>query len=308
MPGSNRYGRVALGIGLLSFAAVAPAQQTNTPPRVMTVQDLLRLPSPPPDHRIPYGDDPLQFGDLRLPEGEGPHPVAVVIHGGCWLAQYDIGHIGSLLEALRQAGVATWALEYRRVGNPGGGWPGTFQDIARGTDHLRVVAREHPLDLGRVLVVGHSAGGHLALWVAARHRLPKHSPLFSPNPLPVQGVLSLAGVADLRRRAQEKVCGDAIPRLMGGLPAEVPQRYEQASPIALLPLGVPQILLYGAHDRIVPARFGSPYEAAARRAGDPARAIVLEDAGHFELVAPHTSAWKTVKEAVLALLAGDPRP
>ena len=134
--------------------------------QLMTSNDLDHLVAPPAEARISYGDDALQFGELRLPDGPGPHPVAIVIHGGCWLGEFDLTHIGTLAEALNEEGIAAWVIEYRRIGNPGGGWPGTFEDVARGADHLRKIAKEHPLDLDRVIAVGHSAGGHLALWLA----------------------------------------------------------------------------------------------------------------------------------------------
>src|SRR5262245_60200302 len=131
----------------------------------------------------------MQFGELRLPGGDGPHPVVIAIHGGFWKAAYGLDHIGPVCEALAGAGVATWNLEYRRIGNPGGGWPGTLEDVALGAGHLREIAGEHRLDLKRVVVVGHSAGGHLALWLAGRGR---------SRDMPLRGVVSLAGVADLR--------------------------------------------------------------------------------------------------------------
>ena len=119
---------------------------------LISVQEALRWPNPEPLARIPYGDDPLQFGDLRLPPGDGPHPVVVVIHGGCWRSDFNLDYIGAFSDALTRSGVATWTLEYRRVGDPGGGWPGTLQDVASGVDHLRSVARDHPLDLDRVII------------------------------------------------------------------------------------------------------------------------------------------------------------
>ena len=188
-------------------------------PELIGVEELQALPNPEPTARIPYGDDPLQFADLRLPPGGGPHPVVVVIHGGCWRAQYNIDHIGAFSDALTGAGVATWAVEYRRVGNPGGGWPGTFQDIGAAVDHLRQVALEHPIDLGRVVATGHSAGGHLVLWLAARAKIGDEA-LRGGDPLPLQGVVSLAGVDDLRRALEEGVCDDMAAQLLGGSPAD----------------------------------------------------------------------------------------
>jgi acetyl esterase/lipase len=273
---------------------------------ILTVQDILALPVPPADYRIPYGSDPFEFGDLRLPAGERPHPVAIVIHGGCWRARYTLEHIGNLAAALARAGIATWSLEYRRLGNAGGGWPGSFEDVGRGADHLRVLAPRFSLDLSRVVVIGHSAGGHLALWLAARPQLPKESPLYSTDPLPLRGVVSLAGVADLNRAVAEGICGDVVRELLGGSPAEVPERYQQASPAELLPLGVPQRLVDGARDQIVPLRLDRAYEAAARERGDDVRLMVVEEAGHFEMIVPGSSAWPAVEGAVRSLVGLQP--
>ena len=138
---------------------------------LLSADDVVSMESPPADHRISYGDGALQFGRLRLPERRGPHPVVIFLHGGCWLSQYDISHAGLLEQGIADAGYAVWSLEYRRVGNVGGGWPGTFHDVAQGADHLLLLAAEYDLDLSRVVASGHSAGGHLALWLAARRAL-----------------------------------------------------------------------------------------------------------------------------------------
>ncbi len=270
-------------------------------PPLITVDDVLKLPNPAPDARIPYGSDPLQFGDLRLPKTRGPHAVVVVIHGGCWRSQYTIDHIGSFSDALTRDGLATWTIEYRRVGDPGGGWPGTFLDVGAGIDHLRRLCEEHPLDLGRVVVVGHSAGGHLALWAGARPKLTEAS-IRGSEPLAPKGVVSLAGVDNLRRALDDGVCDNMAAELLGGTPAEVPERYAVASPIELLPLGLPQHLVSGARDPVVPEAFGRAYSAAARDAGDEATLSVIPDAGHFELIAPSTAAWRQVKKAIWGIL------
>jgi acetyl esterase/lipase len=256
------------------------------------------------NHRIPYGEDPAQFGDLYLPEGEGPHPLAVVIHGGCWRAQYDLHPLGSMCAALRDQGVAVWNLEYRRLGN-GGGWPGTFEDVAAGVDFLRSLADRFALDLARIVAVGHSAGGHLALWLAGRHRLPVESPLYVADPLPVSGVVALAAIADLAAGARWNLCGTACVDLIGGHPDEFPDRYRQASPVELLPLGVPQWHLVGGHDEIVPPAFLEAHVAVAKQ-HDPVRLDILPRSAHFEVVFPSADSWPSVQSAILSLSRGEP--
>ncbi|MFQ5790816.1 MAG: alpha/beta hydrolase family protein [Acidobacteriota bacterium] len=294
----SRFRFTALTL-LLAFdpGAIAGAQS-----KFLTAEDIAEWPSPPTEHRIPYGNDPLQFGELRLPEGPGPHPVAVVVHGGCWLARWDIQHIGRLAQALTDAGLATWTLEYRRIGNPGGGWPGTFQDIAHGADHLLTLAKDHALDLNRVLAVGHSAGGQFVLWLAARHRIPEGSPLHSKDALRLRGALALAAAPDLALAHRKGVCDNVIDKLMGGSPEEVPDRYRQGSPIEMIPLGVPQILVNGAHD--LPRRLAAVegYAQAARDAGDSVQVITAEDSAHFEVIAPDSSTWPMVRDAALSLV------
>jgi pimeloyl-ACP methyl ester carboxylesterase len=226
--------------------------------QLLRPQDVNNLPAAPADHRIRYGSDPLQFADLRLPTGKGPFPVAVIIHGGCWMKFADLQNTAPMSDALRHAGLATWNIEYRRVDNIGGGWPGTFNDVAAAVDHVKKIAKTYELDLTQVIVIGHSAGGHLALWAAARHRLPKNSPLFVEKPLRVRGAVDLAGPVNLRSfpaAHQKEVCGDVpITKLVGGLPSEVAQRYRDASPAELLPLGVKQIFSI----LLEPARRGRP--------------------------------------------------
>ena len=263
--------------------------------------EVLALKAPPADARIAYGPRPQQFGELWLPQGPGPHPVAIVIHGGCWSSEYGEGHIRPVCAALARAGVAAWCLEYRRVGDEGGGWPGTFEDVARGADHLRVIAPARGLDLTRAVAVGHSAGGHLALWLAGRARLPAADPLRGPAPLPLRGVVALAPIPDLARAASEHVCGNAVPDLLGGTPQAQPARYGTASPMALLPLGVPQEIVHGRADRIVPIGLSEAYVAAARGKGDTAHLVAVEGAGHFDVIAPTSKAWTAVEQAVGAL-------
>jgi acetyl esterase/lipase len=268
----------------------------------MTSRDLLALPQPAADETIAYGSEPQQFGELRLPKGPGPHPVVVVIHGGCWQAPWGLDHVRSFCSDLTGEGLASWSLEYRRLGDPGGGWPGTLEDVARGADHLRHVARKHPLDPDRVVAIGHSAGGHLALWLAGRHRLPADAALGGGSPLPLRGVVSLAGVPDLREGARRRVCGDAIPRLLEGPPEERGERLRLGSPVELLPLGLPQHLVCGNLDEIVPPELSTLYADAARRAGDTVVVDVVEGAGHFELVRPGSVAWPVIVEGLRRLV------
>jgi acetyl esterase/lipase len=260
---------------------------------------------------VAYGSGAEQFGDLRLPAGPGPFPVIVVIHGGCWVSRFaTLQSTAAIADDLRDAGVATWNIEYRRLDQPGGGWPGTFLDVAAAVDHLRVLATQHPLDLERVVVTGHSAGAHLALWAAARRKLPRDSPLFRPDPLSPRAAVALGGPGDLADFStyDRSICGaPVISQLMGGTQDDVPERYAHGSPIRLLPLGVPQVLVVGDADGVMPARSRDAYIAAARQAGDRARSVVVPDAGHFEVIAPTSPAWLAVRSALLSEVGQSPR-
>jgi acetyl esterase/lipase len=274
----------------------------------MTPGDLQALPRRPPTHRESYGTDASQHGELRLPSRPGPHPVAVLIHGGCFKAAYaDSRDLAPMGDTLAAEGIATWNVEYRRVGHDGGGWPGTYLDVGRAVDHLRVLAGEHDLDLSRVVVVGHSAGGHLAMWTAARSRLSPASPLYTPDPLPIRGVVNLAGPMDLTANitGYQTLCRDSvITQLMGGAPATVPDRYAQASAISQLPLGVPQVVVIGDHEDFVPRPVADAYVRAATAAGDSIRMLVLPRTGHFEIAMPTTAAWAPIAAAIRSLLDG----
>ncbi len=308
LAGSSAAAPVA-ALVLMSFAGTAlwPAPLANKVEQKadpITWHEVQALPRPAADHRIEYGDGEFRFGELRLPTGDGPFPVVVLIHGGCWLAEFDLDYMASTGAALVDDGVAIWTLEYRRIGNPGGGWPGTFEDVARGVDHLRVLAQRFPLDLDRVVLAGHSAGGHLALWLAARHVLPEASPLYAPDPLGVRGVVSLAGITDLvSYGAGPRDCNAAVARLIGGSPDEFPRRYVDGNPAALLPLGIPTRLVQGGLDPIVAVEQARDFRSAAEAKGDDSRLLLIEGAGHFDLTAPSTAAWPTVRKAILELLA-----
>lgn len=291
---------MAVALGGAALIAIGAAAQQRLGPR-----DVDALPSKPADTKIPYGKDDVQFGELRLPKGAGPFPVAIVIHGGCWVTKFaTLQNTAALSDALRDAGIATWNVEYRRLDSPGGGWPGTFADIAAAADIVRDIARDHPLDLSRVVAVGHSAGAHLALWAAARSRLPKSSPLYNESPLKLRAAVALGGPGDLRsfRAYDEKICGSqVIDQLMGGSPEEHPDRYAQGSPAELLPLGVHQVLIVGVNDGVMPPPEREMYVAAATKNGDRAE-IVEVPGGHFEVTAPTSAAWPIVRDKLLEIL------
>lgn len=271
-----------------------------TEPSNLSWQDVQQRRLPPPGERLTYGPLPLQFGELRMPDGEGPHPVAVLVHGGCWLKDYDYQYFTHLGYALTELGYATWTIEYRRLGDEGGGWPHTFTDVALATDHLRRVALSYPLDLQKVVTIGHSAGGQLALWLAARHKLPQGSELHSANPLPIKAVIGLAPITDLDtyRVGPRDSCNASVERLLGGSPAKYPQRYLHASPMALLPLGVPQWLIQGGRDPIVPIESVQHYASSARVRGDRVKLLKQIHAGHFEPAMPELKTWEDLKLAL----------
>lgn len=247
--------------------------------------------------RIPYGSDPEQFGELRMPDATGEVPVIMIIHGGCWVSYYDLGLMDAMAEELAKEGFATWNVEYRRIGNPGGGWPGTFTDVALALKQLKELAKSYPLDLDNILVTGHSAGGHLALMLGAQHRLPTRSEIRVTGLPDIRGIVSLAGITDLKTYYAPAGCGSNTKGLMGGLPNEFPERYSEGSPINHLPLGVRQILVNGAIDNIVPLSHVTPYHISAIGKRDPVELVTVPDAGHFEVITPGSVAWGSVVKA-----------
>lgn len=279
----------------LPLALSAPAQTLTF------LQVLDRPDRPQPDQRLAYGDAPQQFGELWLPKGAGPHPVALMIHGGCWQSSLPGPELLAFqADALRSAGVAVWSISYRRVGHAGGGYPGTFQDVARGTDRLRTLAQRYPLDLRRLVATGHSAGGHLALWAAARPQLPATSPLKTAAPLPIPAVVAVAGIPDLAYASSNKLCGPSVDQLLGQAPTAA--NLQDTSPLALLPLQLPQALIHGGLDRIVPAAASTDYRAQATARGDAVEVVTLDDAGHFELIAPWTPAGAEVVRRIVGAI------
>ena len=295
-----------VALTLLACAGNQPAR------RMIQYSELTATPIAAADHRIAYGSDPLQVGELRLPGGADSVPLVVLIHGGCWRAQYDLKHVAAASAALAADGFATWTIEYRRVGDPGGGWPGTFDDISVAVDHVRALILQFPrIDSARVVLMGHSAGGQLALWAASRKQN-ELTGLFrsSRPPLPVAGVISLAGITDLiEYGATTTGCNGAVNPLMGGTSAVVPDRYRAVSPVERVPIGVPVHLIHGEADPIVPVAQSRKLLTRNRAAGGVTELRALPGVGHFDLVAPQAEAWTTVLRSLHSLtdVKGGPR-
>lgn len=261
------------------------------------------------DHRIHYGPGPYQFGDLWIPQTRSPLPLVVFFHGGWWKSEYDLSYAGSLCSALKEEGIATWSVEYRRVGETGGGWPATFQDAAAGFDYVATLGKNYPLDLSRVFTMGHSAGGHLAFWVAGRHHLDPDSDLYQPRPtVPLRGAISLAGAVDLRLAVD--LSGDAtfandkhqVFALMGGTPQGLPERYRAGNPGDLLPFQAPQLLIQGTEDDQIPLDLPARWADKSRRLGDRATVMIIPSADHDDVVDPGSGAWESVRQSVRKMI------
>ena len=280
------------------------------------MRDVLSRPAPPPDETVRYGAGPEQVASVWRPRcaALGAAPVVMFLHGGFWRTAYDRTHVGPLAVALAEAGFLVCAPEYRRTGagsgagsGVAGGWPATFDDIAAAVDVLPGVLSDlggPPREAGLV-VGGHSAGGHLALWAAARHRLPAGTPWHTsgsaPGLSPIRAVVALAAVSDLAAAYQQGLGNGAAGALMGGSPADHPDRYARADPAGLLPIGVPLWVLHGSRDDVVPADMSRSFADRARSAGDEVQWRELAGQDHFDLIDPESAAWDTVRGAF-----GDP--
>jgi acetyl esterase/lipase len=267
------------------------------------MSDILDRPLPPRGRVVRYGREPDQFAEVRFPPGEGPFPLLLVIHGGFWSAAHDLQHISHLCAALTSRGIVTCNLEYRRVGQAGGGWPGTFVDVANGAEHLRqLMSRDARVDMRRAAVIGHSAGGHLALWLGAKHRLPRDSVLRGGQSPWLTAVISLAGIADLSDAWSSQLGSGAVDKLIGGSPEQYPERYSEASPIRLLPTGLREVLIHGREDDAVPIAQSERFVQRARAVGDRATLLPLDGVGHMELIDPESGAWNVVARSTMEVL------
>jgi acetyl esterase/lipase len=257
--------------------------------------DLLTRERPEPTASIRYGDDQMQVVDLWLPEGDGPHPTVLMVHGGCWQTEIaDRRIMNWIAEDLRRRGMAVWNIDYRGVDRAGGGYPGTYLDAAAAADALREHAARHNLDIEPLVATGHSAGGHLALWLAARPKLPAGSPLRTANPLPIQSVVSLGGLQDLEEAARPpgSGCGtEVVEKIAGG-------RWEETSLPKLAPLGIRQVLVNGIEDRIIPAAYADIYRRKLEAKGDEVKVRMIHRTGHVELIAPESEAWGVAVEEI----------
>lgn len=256
-------------------------------------EDILNLPPPPPDKRVAYGSDPNQFIDLRFPSKphQGFMPLAINIHGGFWRAKYSLDHAGHLCAALSARGIATANVEYRRVGNEGGAWPGTFADIRSAHQFLLQKAHDYSFDPGRVIVIGHSAGGQLVVCLAAHEKA-------------VTRVISLAGVVNLQRAFELHLSNNAVVEFLRGTPSEVPDHYREADPMGLAIPQARQWLIQGSTDDVVPPSLSRDYVAAKQKRvpKEDVHLLEIEGAGHFDLIDPRSAAWQQVEETVARLL------
>ena len=301
-----------LAAGLAACAVETPPATAPEPaPELMKWPALLTRERPQPSTTIRYGEDQMQLVDLWLPDGKGPHPTVIMVHGGCWQTEIaDRRIMNWIAEDLRRRGIAVWNIDYRGVDREGGGYPGTFQDVAAAADALRAHAPAHKLDISPLVAIGHSAGGHLALWLAARRSakaaadnplIPRGSPLLAADPIRIDTAISLGGLQDLELAATPpgSGCGtEVIEKLVGPPTLSVRNVYADTSVPRLLPLGVRQVLINGMQDRIIPTHYATDYEAKAKAAGERVKVRMIDRTGHVELIAPETEAWNAAVEEI----------
>lgn len=289
----------AILLGAAFHASAAP----------MKLADYLALSGPAPSATLAYGPAPSQYAELFLPEGQGPFPVAVLVHGGCWTSKFGgITQLRNMAGALAARGIAVWNVEYRRVDEEGGGYPGMYLDMHAALELLAAQARERPLDLARIVAVGHSAGGQLVQWIAGRARIPHDSVLYRAQPLKIDRIVSLGGLADLRSEAAliKSSCDRDTAQLAGTPSATRPDVFVDTNAAELMPNGSHTWLVTGALDTISPPRVAHDYARRARRAGDRAEVVILPGASHYDEVAATSPAWPRVLETIERALAPAP--
>ena len=304
MPTSHfnaKFAVLGIAVALLSMTAAA---------QTLTFRHILeRVERPTPTHKIAYGKHADQYGELWLPAVVSQKlPVVVLIHGGCWRADLPGPELVAFLaDALRQRSVAVWSITYRRVGTKAANfspYPDTFLDVAAATEKLTEIADKYALDLKRVVTTGHSAGGHLALWIAARPRLPADSVLFAKQPLPILASVGIAALPDLQyaKAASAHACGNDTVDLLINTQERKDAAYLDTSVTPLLPLGMPQTLISGVYDGIAAPTHALRYRERAKANGETVTLVTLDDAGHFELIAPWTAAGGRVVDTIISAL------
>ena len=310
----NRFFLSAAAITLVACAGVAPDAEDVEPDSIvaeadkplMQWPDLTNRPLPEPDQTISYGELPQQVADVWLPDGAGPHPVVLMVHGGCWQkAIADRTLMNYAAVDLRARGIAVWNIEYRGVDEEGGGYPGTFSDAADAAHKLLTVGTSLGLDTSRIVGFGHSAGGHLVAWLAAQENLPASSPLASAPLTPLSGIVNSGGLADIA--ASEPVtlksCLADVREQLTGLASDTrPDVYSDTSPALMQPSMATQYSVNGARDRIAPPELGLGYTDLVNAAGGSA---LYEEVfgGHVELISPGTYAWEAQVALIELMLA-----
>lgn len=287
----------ALSVALPSYA------------HAIDLQDYMQMRGPEPTRIFAYGPAPSQVVEFFRPQGEGPFPVVVLIHGGCWVSRYQgLPQFRALADVLAKQGVAVWNVGYRGVDEPGGGFPGTYLDITAALSELDTHAASLRLDRDRIIAVGHSAGAQLALWAAARHRIPSDSPLHVDAPQNIVEVIALGALADLRDDASaiEHSCGISVSSLTGSASAARPHVFADTSPIDMVPFDAKVVLVNGEHDEIAPPALEKHFADTARQAGMDVTTMTLPGAGHFDEVTPGTPTWDRINAVILRAIDASP--
>jgi acetyl esterase/lipase len=289
-----RLAGAALAIAFLASRSVSA--------KPMTLNDYMALKGPKPTEHIAYGPAPLQYVEFFKPDGNGPFPIVVLIHGGCFMNKYGgVPQMRAMAGALVAKGAAVWNVEYRALDAPGGGYPGTFLDVRSAMDLLVAQSKSRHLDTHRLVVVGHSAGAPLSLWAAGRGRLPESSPLYEAHPLPIRKVVALGGFGDLRPMVEssKKGCGFEMSQLTGAPSAARPDVYADTNPFDLTPNGSATVFINGDHDTIVPPKLSADYAARLRERGDSAETLLLPGESHYDEVAITSPGWPLVERVIL---------